>query len=237
MHTFNGEKTRIIHSDFHGECTIRNIETKEEISATCEDLLAFAAEYIRSERINALEQMDTEELLGISKVYKSKEINYKPEMKDDKYDSHRKAFNEIIEQKVSGTDYDLSKFNPASKPINTIVYGKTCSGKTTKLIDMINALLLYDPELRIGVCEDPQAPEIKTAVPSVFSIKMGQPLTNLDLIICTWDYHMCLIATNIGIPIWCEITADERNIEIIKENMPCITNFKYIHMAQFNEVL
>ena len=41
----------------------KNKETKTQIKVSCEDLLGFAAEYVRSKRISEIENMDTDELL------------------------------------------------------------------------------------------------------------------------------------------------------------------------------
>ena len=64
MHTYKG-KTLIIHhdGDYEGECYIVDKETKTQIKVSCEDLLEFAAEYVRSKRISEIENMDTDELL------------------------------------------------------------------------------------------------------------------------------------------------------------------------------
>ena len=195
MLTFNGEKTRIFHSDFHGECKIMNTETMEEISVPCEDLLAFAAEYVRSERINALEQMETGELLGIPKVYKSREI-------DCKHPTKNNSLN------------------------NYIIYGTAATGKTTKLIRMIKALLRANPELKIGVCE--KEPEIKSDIPVILSVQ--KPSADLDLFVCTYDYHMIEVAYNMGIPVWCEICGDEKKIATATQNLPCLKDFENIKM-------
>ena len=64
MHTYKG-KSLIIHhdGDYKGECYIVDNETKTQIKVSCEDLLEFAAEYVRTKRISEIEKMDTNELL------------------------------------------------------------------------------------------------------------------------------------------------------------------------------
>ena len=64
MHTYKGKTLIINHDvDYKGECYIVDKETKTQIKVSCEDLLEFAAEYIRSKRIAKIENMDTDELL------------------------------------------------------------------------------------------------------------------------------------------------------------------------------
>lgn len=66
MHTFNGNKTRIHYNlDMSGECIIFNKETEQEIKVSCEDILEFVAEYVKIQKISKLEQMDSEEILGL----------------------------------------------------------------------------------------------------------------------------------------------------------------------------
>lgn len=65
MHTYKGKSLVIHHDgDYKGECYIVDKETKTKIKVTCEDLLDFAAEYIRSKRITEIENMCTDELLN-----------------------------------------------------------------------------------------------------------------------------------------------------------------------------
>ena len=66
MHTFNGKKT-IIHynSDMSGDCIIFNKETEQEVEVPCEDILDFVANYVRSQKIGKLEQMETKDILGL----------------------------------------------------------------------------------------------------------------------------------------------------------------------------
>ncbi len=65
MHTYKG-KSLIIHhdGDYKGECYIVDKETKTQIKVSCEDLLDFAAEYVRSKRISEIENMSTDEILN-----------------------------------------------------------------------------------------------------------------------------------------------------------------------------
>lgn len=64
MHTYKGKTLIINHDgDYKGECYIIDKETKTQIKVSCEDLLEFVAEYIRSKRIAKIENMDTDELL------------------------------------------------------------------------------------------------------------------------------------------------------------------------------
>ena len=64
MHTYKGKSLVIHHDgDYKGECYVVDKETKTQIKVSCEDLLEFAAEYIRAKRIAKIENMDTDELL------------------------------------------------------------------------------------------------------------------------------------------------------------------------------
>lgn len=63
MHTFNGKSCKIHHNgDFSGKVIIL-VRNFVEIDVDIEDLFEFVAEYIRSENINTLEQMDWEDIL------------------------------------------------------------------------------------------------------------------------------------------------------------------------------
>ena len=66
MHAFVGKnKTRIhFNSDMSGECIIYN-ENGNNIKISCEDIIDFVAEYVRMEKISRLEQMSSEEILGL----------------------------------------------------------------------------------------------------------------------------------------------------------------------------
>lgn len=64
MHTFIGKTCRIHHhSDYSGELHIFDEKTLSEIRIDAEDILKFVAEYIRSNKIGQLENMDVSELL------------------------------------------------------------------------------------------------------------------------------------------------------------------------------
>lgn len=66
MHTFNGKKTTIhYNSDMSGDCVIFNKETEQKVEVSCEDILEFVAEYVRSQKIGKLEQMGSKEILGL----------------------------------------------------------------------------------------------------------------------------------------------------------------------------
>lgn len=66
MHTFNGKKTRIhYNSDMSGNIIIQNKDYDLELSVLGEDIIDFVAEYVRSQKIGKLEQMDSKEILGL----------------------------------------------------------------------------------------------------------------------------------------------------------------------------
>ena len=66
MRTFNGKKTTIhYNSDMSGNCIIFNKETEQEIEVPCEDILDFVADYVRSQKIGKLEQIDSKKILGL----------------------------------------------------------------------------------------------------------------------------------------------------------------------------
>ena len=66
MHTFEGNKIRIhYNSDMSGDCIIFNKETGQEVEVSCEDILDFVANFVRSQKISKLEQMETKNVLGI----------------------------------------------------------------------------------------------------------------------------------------------------------------------------
>ena len=66
MHAFVGKNKTKIHfnSDMSGECIIHN-ENGNNIKISCEDIIDFVAEYVRMEKISRLEQMSSEEILGL----------------------------------------------------------------------------------------------------------------------------------------------------------------------------
>lgn len=64
MHTFEGKAVRIHHNgDYSGNCFIYDKEKDIEIEIPCDDLLNFAAEYVRKKRLCEIENMDLEDLL------------------------------------------------------------------------------------------------------------------------------------------------------------------------------
>lgn len=66
MHTFHGKKTRIhYNSDMSGNIIIQHKDYELELSVLGEDILDFVAEYVRSQKISKLEQMDSKKLLGL----------------------------------------------------------------------------------------------------------------------------------------------------------------------------
>lgn len=66
MHTFNGKKTRVrYNNDMSGNIIIQHKDYELELSVLGEDILDFVAEYVRSQKISKLEQMDSKEILGL----------------------------------------------------------------------------------------------------------------------------------------------------------------------------
>ena len=66
MHTFDGKQVRIhYNSDMSGDCFIVNKETGQRVDVSCEDILDFVANYVRNRKIEILEQMGTDDVLGI----------------------------------------------------------------------------------------------------------------------------------------------------------------------------
>lgn len=66
MHTFEGRSCRIhFNSDMSGNIHIVEKDSDKEIKVGGQDILDFVANYIRSERISKLEQMETKEILGL----------------------------------------------------------------------------------------------------------------------------------------------------------------------------
>ena len=64
-HTHTFLNTRFIaNSDMSGDITAIDLRTKKEIEIDGEDFKNFIAEYVRTKRIERLERMSTEELLG-----------------------------------------------------------------------------------------------------------------------------------------------------------------------------
>lgn len=66
MHTFDGSKTRFhFNSDMSGDCEIIEKESGRSMKVPCEDILDFVANYVRNEKIGKLEQINTNDILGI----------------------------------------------------------------------------------------------------------------------------------------------------------------------------
>lgn len=64
MHTYKAQNTTFVHdSDLSGDVIIRR--GNNEIEVPGEDLLSFVAEYVRSERVGALESASHREILGL----------------------------------------------------------------------------------------------------------------------------------------------------------------------------
>lgn len=66
MHSFDGKSCIIHHNgDFSGESIIyvRNMDT--DFCVDTQDLIDFVAEYVRSNKICKLENMDSDEILGV----------------------------------------------------------------------------------------------------------------------------------------------------------------------------
>lgn len=64
MHTFEGKAIRIHHNgDYSGNCFIYDKAKDTELEIPCEDLLDFAAEYVKPKRISEIENMSTDEVL------------------------------------------------------------------------------------------------------------------------------------------------------------------------------
>lgn len=66
MHTFDGNSCNIhYNSDFSGEVIICNKNDSTEVHVDTQDLIDFVAEYVRSKRVNRLENMDSDDILGV----------------------------------------------------------------------------------------------------------------------------------------------------------------------------
>lgn len=64
MHTFEGKSCRIHHnSDMSGKIHICDKNSDKQLDVDAQDVLDFVANYIRTERIEMLEQMSTESIL------------------------------------------------------------------------------------------------------------------------------------------------------------------------------
>lgn len=66
MHTHEGKKANIFHNgDYSGEAIVIDRKTGTEVRIDCADLLGFAAEFVRTERMRSIEDATTEQLLGV----------------------------------------------------------------------------------------------------------------------------------------------------------------------------
>lgn len=66
MHTFEGSSCRIhFNSDMSGDIHICDKDSEQEIKVDGQDILDFVANYVRSERISKLEQMETKDILEV----------------------------------------------------------------------------------------------------------------------------------------------------------------------------
>lgn len=66
MHTFEGSSCRIhFNSDMSGEIHIAEKNSDKEIKVDGQDMLDFVANYVRSQKISILEQMETKDVLGV----------------------------------------------------------------------------------------------------------------------------------------------------------------------------
>ena len=66
MHTFNGKSCNIHYNrDFSGEAIIYNKNDNTEMRVELDDLINFVAEYVRSKRVNQLENMNSDDILGV----------------------------------------------------------------------------------------------------------------------------------------------------------------------------
>jgi hypothetical protein len=66
MHTFRAKTCFIHHNgDFSGDAIIVLEDGTQQLELPIEDLLAFAAEAVRTKKIGDLESATTEELLGL----------------------------------------------------------------------------------------------------------------------------------------------------------------------------
>lgn len=62
MHSFHGDNVVIHHNgDYSGECIIQ--QEGKEIRMNTSDLIDFVAAYVRNQKIEQLEQMDSKDLL------------------------------------------------------------------------------------------------------------------------------------------------------------------------------
>lgn len=66
MHSFNGKSCTIHYNgDFSGEVIICNKNDHTEMRVDSQDLINFVAEYVRSKKVSQLENMNSDEILGV----------------------------------------------------------------------------------------------------------------------------------------------------------------------------
>ena len=66
MHAFNGKSCNIhYNSDFSDETIIYNKNDHTEMRVDSQDLINFVAEYVRSKKVSQLENMNSDEILGV----------------------------------------------------------------------------------------------------------------------------------------------------------------------------
>lgn len=66
MHNYNGKSCSIIYnSDMSGDTVIVDKENGKSVSISGYDILDFVASYIRDKKVSALENMSTDEILGL----------------------------------------------------------------------------------------------------------------------------------------------------------------------------
>ena len=66
IHTFEGKSCRIHHdNDMSGEIHICDKNSDKELVVEAQDILYFVADYIKTERIGMLEQMNTDSILNL----------------------------------------------------------------------------------------------------------------------------------------------------------------------------
>ena len=66
MHTFEAKGVRFHHnSDLSGDVYIVNEQTDHTITVPGQSLLDFVAHYVRMKQIRVMEDMETEEILGL----------------------------------------------------------------------------------------------------------------------------------------------------------------------------
>lgn len=66
MHNYNGKSCSIIYnSDMSGDTVIVDKVNGKSVSISGYDILDFVASYIRDKKVSALENMSTDEILGL----------------------------------------------------------------------------------------------------------------------------------------------------------------------------